>query len=254
MVPFAWGDRTDAGHYKAGDQQALYQQGFNRTYNFVRLFKDDIQDWELENETNLLVNGKGGAPLFGRGWTAKEFDTPTMRDWAFVLKGMSDAIGRINENDGAHLRRVLGTTTTNFGFLDYMQAHGVNYEVVGYHYYVRLGESPYKAWSKATPPFNLFQKLASFGKPVHFNEVNAGEIYDKDYGNKEDDSKTQKGYKSLGETLSFLKNQKDMNLEEVDIYELLDEPSKETPESHFGLMYDLNAPKMALSIVHQFSE
>ncbi|MGB9153069.1 MAG: hypothetical protein WCD70_08290, partial [Alphaproteobacteria bacterium] len=196
LVPFTWGDRTDVGHYKAGDQQALYRQGFDRTYNFVRLFKDGIQDWELENEINLVATNEGGEKLFGYGWTAKEFDTPIMRDWGEVMKGMSDAIGKINES-GGKLRRVLGTTSTNFGFIDYMQAHGVNYEILGYHYYVFSGDSPYKAWSKATPHFDLFQKLASYGKPVRFTEVNASEIYDKSYGNKEDDADTQKGYKSL---------------------------------------------------------
>jgi hypothetical protein len=252
-VAFHWGDRTDTGHYPAGDPQALYRQGFDHVYNFVRLFKDDIQDWELENETNLLVHDWRGVSLYGRGWTAQEFDTPLMHDWNAVLKGMSDAIGKINDTNGTKLRRVLGTTSTNFGFIDYMLAHGVNFEVLGYHQYVHLGESPYKAWSKATPRFNLFQKLASYGRPVHFTEVNAAEIYDKKYKNKEDDAYTRKGYQSLSDELAFLKNQKDMPLEEVDVYEIFDDPGQKDAEARFGIMYDAATPKAALAIVGQVS-
>ena len=251
QVAFFWGDRTDAGHYKSGDQQALYQQGFDRTYNFVRLFKDDIRDWEFANEVNLRVSNERHEPLFGYGWEAKEFDTSEMKDWSYVFKGMSDAITRVNANYGSKLRRVLGTTSTNFGFIDYMQAQGVAYDVLGYHYYAKLEDDPYNAWSKATPPYNLFKKLGSYGKPVHFTEVNAFEIYDRRYENKDDADYTQKGYKSLARTIGFLRNQTDMKLEEVDLYELVDEPTLKGAEAKFGLMYNLDTPKAALSIVKE---
>lgn len=254
QVAFCWGDRTDGGRYKADDPQALYRQGFNRTYDFVNLFKNDIQDWEMLNEINLRLHDAQDKPLYGYGWRAEEFDTPLMQDWSHVFQGMSDAIGKIKTDNGTSLRRILGTTSTQFGFLDYMQAQGVAYEVIVYHSYAHLEEDPSKAWSLGTPPYHLFQKLASYGKPVHVTEVNAAEIYNDDYANQDSDEETQKGNQSLNKTLGFLKNQRDMKLEEVDVYELLDDPAQKKPaERRFGLMYNLTTPKPALSILRHFS-
>ncbi|WP_245332068.1 hypothetical protein [Bradyrhizobium sp. NAS80.1] len=98
--PFRWGDRTDAGRYPAGDREALYQQGYNRTYEFVKQFKHEIDQWELENEINLVARDRNDKRLFGHGMTAVEFEMPSMEDWAAVLRGASDAIDRINQESG----------------------------------------------------------------------------------------------------------------------------------------------------------
>lgn len=144
-TPFAWGDRTDGGKYPAGDWNALYQQAYSRTYTFVINFKDQINDWEMGNEINLLALDSSGKKLYGHGWTAEEFDIPVMNDWVAVLKGMSDAIDKINREHGTHLRRVLNTTSTMFGFLDFMASKGVGFDVISYHYYessIRIQTAP----------------------------------------------------------------------------------------------------------------
>jgi len=43
------------------------------------------------------------------------------------------------------------------------------------------------------------------------------------------------------------------NIESVGIYELLDEPAKAPPENRFGLLYDLNTPKISLYILSYFA-
>jgi hypothetical protein len=250
---FRWGDRTDAGNYPKGDRDALYRQGFNRTYDFVNQFKHDIKDWELENELNLVAHGSDGKRLFGSGGTAQEFEAPVMEDWAAVLRGASDAIDTINKESGLHLRKVLNTTSTMFGFLDFMAARGVRFDVISYHYYEVLGENPNRAWNGRNPRFNLFKKLATYHKPVVFNEINCGEIYKPDYGNKPGDHMTERCLKSLSDTLTALRDQKDVVVEGISIYELLDEPAKAAPENRFGLMYDLKTPKIALYLVSRFA-
>lgn len=253
FTAFAFGDRTDGGKYPAGDSSALYMQGFFRTYTFVNLLKNDINDWEMGNEINLLVRDANGSPLWGKGWTASEFDTPLMNDWASVLKGMSDAIDLINSESGTHLRRTLNTTSTMFGFLDFMASKSIKFEIISYHYYEYLGTNPHVYWGGVRPNFDLFQQLASYNKPVVFNEVNAAEIYESTYENEAGQPVTEAGFKSLDATLNYLNTQTTANIEYVGIYELLDEPSKQPPESHFGLMYDINTPKVPLYLVSYFA-
>lgn len=250
---FTWGDRTDGGKYPAGDSSALYLQGFFRTYNFVNQFKNDINDWEMANELNLLVRDANGNRLFGKGWTASEFDTPLMNDWASVLRGMSDAIDLINSESGTHLRRTLNTTSTMFGFLDFMASKNVAFEVISYHYYESAGTNPHVYWGGVRPNFDLFQQLASYGKSVVFNEVNAADIYKSTYENEAGQPVTEAGFKSLDVALNYFNTQTTANIEYVGVYELLDEPAKAPPENHFGVMYDINTPKISLYILSYFA-
>jgi hypothetical protein len=99
----------------------------------------------------------------------------------------------------------------------------------------------------------LFKKLASYGKPVVFNEVNCAEIYKPTYENEAGKPMTEACYKSLYATLSYITHQADANVESVLIYEMLDEPAKAPPENRFGLMYDIRTPKVPLYMVSRFA-
>ena len=239
-VPFQWGDRTDSGKYPKGDAQALYSQGYNRVYNFVKTFRNDITDYELGNELNLLVKGANGAPLFGKGFTAAEFDTPAMNDWAQVLRGESDAIDKVNQENGTHIRKVLNTTSTMFGFLNFMTSKGVKFDVISYHYYEHLGTDPNFYWGY----FNLFYELSRFNKPVQFNEINCAEIYDTTYQNVWAGNLTENCNKSFNNTLHYLTAQKYINIEDIDAYELIDEPNKAGAEGRFGVTFNARSLKM----------
>lgn len=249
MVPFQWGDRTDNGKYPKGDAQALYSQGYNRTYAFVNTFKNDITDWELGNEINLLAKNSAGAPLYGKGWTAAEFNTPALNDWAQVLRGMSDAIDRVKAESGIGLRKTLNTTSTMLGYLDFMAARGVKYDVISYHYYEKLGTDPNYYWGY----FNLFYKLSAYNKPVQFNEVNCAEIYDPAFENKSGAKLSERCYKSLNNTLVYLTQQKYLNIEDIDFYELFDEPHKAGCEGKFGMLYGPSSQKVSLVIASMFA-
>lgn len=252
-LPFSWGDRTDHGRYPAGDRDALYQQGFNRTYNFVKNFRNDVTEWELENEINLLNRDASGNPLWGKGWTAAEFDTPTMNDWASLLRGMSDAIDKINLQHGLHLRKILNTTSTMFGFLDFMASRGVEFDVISYHYYESEDTNPHNYWGGVRPNFDLFKELAAYHKSVLFNEVNCSEIYNANFENTVGQPLTEKCFRSFNKNLDYIKTQTDAPIEAVNAYELLDEPQKQGAERYFGLMYDLNTPKVELYIATKYA-
>lgn len=53
--------------------------------------------------------------------------------------------------------------------------------------------------------------------------------------------------------MSFIAKQVDADVESVLIYELFDEPKKAPPENRFGLMYDLNTPKIPLYMLSRFA-
>lgn len=247
QVPFAWGDRTDNGQYPAGNAAALYSQGYNRTYNFVRQFATKVRDWEMGNELNLLVKDASGSPLFGRGTTAAEFDVSIMHDWAYVLRGISDAIDTINAEQSVSLRRVLGTTSSMFGFIDYMRSHCVKVDVVGYHYYEHAGVDPYHYWLAAGGTFDLFAKMASYNVPIFVNEMNCAEIYDSNFVNTGTSTTMQTCSSNFATMLHTFANQTEAPIEIIQAYEFFDEPTKSGAEARFGMMFDINTPKPLLA-------
>lgn len=254
QTPFAWGDRFDHGQYPKGDAAALYSQGYNRVYNFVSQFSNEKIDWELSNEVNLLAADAKGNRLYGKGMTPAEFDQPIMNDWANVLKGMSDAIEAINVAKGLHIRRILGTTSTMFGFIDFMISKGVRVDVVGYHYYEGIGVDPYKYWLPGTSGFDLFAKFASYKRPVHVNEMNCAEIYSPTFVNDSNSSIMQTCNTNLSTMLKTFTSQTEANIEAIFLYELLDEPAKAAPENHFGLLYNIQSPKPTFATAASFAK
>jgi hypothetical protein len=248
LLPLMWGDKTDAGRYPAGDAAAIYAQGYNRTLAFVNQFASQVNDWELGNELNLTVRDASGSPLFGRGWTAAEFAAyPSMTDFANLLRGMSDAIDQINATKGLHLRRIVGTTSTMFGFIDFMKSSGVKVDIVGYHYYEHAGVDPTHSWGGVGATFNLFTKLASYGVPAAINEINCAEIYDVSFVNTAGSASMATCNSNLRTMLATFGSQS--VVEWIDVYELLDEAEKSAPENRFGLMFSLGSAKPTLATV-----
>lgn len=254
MTAFGWGDRTDHGLYPKGDTAALYSQGYRRVYDFVSLFAKDVRDWELANEVNLLARDSSGQQLWGRGMTAAEFEQPLMKDWFAVLKGMSDAIEDINRVKGTHLRRIVGTTGSMFGYIDYMRSKGVKVDMIGYHYYEHAGVNPASYWLRDKPSFNLFAKLGSYGLPVTVNEMNCAEIYDSNFVNLNTSTTMATCNSNLKTMLQTWMAQKYANIESIILYEMFDEPAKSTPENRFGLMYNINSPKPTFNTVASFAK
>ncbi|MCK1659731.1 hypothetical protein, partial [Bradyrhizobium sp. 151] len=247
-LPLMWGDKTDAGKYPAGDAAAIHSQGYNRTLAFVRQFASSVGDWELGNEINLTVRDANGSPLFGKGWTSAEFAAyPSMVDFANLLRGMSDAIEQVRRDTGRNLRRIVGTTSTMFGYIDLMKANGVKVDVLGYHYYEHAGVNPTNYWGGVRPNFNLFTKLSSYGVPVAINEMNGAEIYDSTFVNTSTSASMSACNSNLDAMLARFSQYS--FIEWIDLYELIDEPDKTGPDGRFGLMFNLSTPKPLMSTV-----
>lgn len=253
QVPFSWGDRTNGGKFPKGDATALYDQGYSRVYAFVNWFAADVQDWEMSNELNLLVKDATGSPLYGRGMTAAEFDVPIMRDWAWVLAGMSKAIDDVNSRRGLHLRRILGTTSSMFGFIDFMRSRGVKVDVLGYHYYEKAGVNPYKYWLASGGTFDLLGKLGSYKLPVHLNEINCAEIYSSGFQNTATSTSMQTCNANLNQMLALFTDQIEANIESIQAYELLDQAQLTAPENRFGMLFNISSPKPLLSTLGKWA-
>jgi hypothetical protein len=199
---------------------------------------DEVVRFEGGNEINLLVKGADGQPLFGKGQTAAEFDTPLMHDWADALKVMQQAMAKANPPPTYPYRFIVTTTSTMFGFLDFMIAQGVKIDRIGYHIYEHLGVDLKKYWNGALPAFNLFDKLRSYGKAIVVGELNAAEIYDRD--------DPAQAAKSLAALLGQFKAHP-QDLDCVCVYMLTDMPQIAGAEGRFGMMRDLKTPKAAMA-------
>ncbi len=87
---------------------------------------------------------------------------------------------------------------------------------------------------------------------IFFNEVNCGEIYKgtTDGGRPGDRS----CHDSLEAILSELNGRYRDIVREINVYELLDEPTHSIPhERHFGLMYDLDRPKPVMELIRRYA-
>ena len=230
-----------------------------QTRSQVDATKDLVRDYEMGNEITL-----GTPHILAEGATgqkASDFDTPSGRLQAAVLRGMSKAIHEAGTASGMPLRILLGTVNRHWGFLAFMQQQGVLFDVVGYHIY---------PWEKHAPldkdpwfgPGGPLGQLALFKKPITINEFNAGEIYSgtpgqprPDYLNRPGDPLTETGFKGLDKHLKEILQQKVANVESVLFYEAMDETRKAPPENRFGLYYDaaLQKPKISLLLAAAYA-
>jgi len=237
-------------------EQAAYKQ----TRSQADATKDLLRDYEMGNEITL-----GTPHILADGTTgqnAMDFDTPSGRLQAAVLRGMSKAIHDVGTASSLPLRTILGTVNRHWGFLAFMQQQGVLFDVVGYHIYPWEKHAPLDQdpWFGTGGPLG---QLAVFKKPITINEFNAGEIYSgtpgqpkQDYLNRPGDPLTETGFKGLDKHLKEILHQTVANVESILLYEVTDEPRKAPPENRFGLYYDLalQKPKISLLLVTSFAQ
>jgi hypothetical protein len=235
------------------DLAAVERSAYDDALQAVQKMKDLVHDYELLNETQQRpeiraetdFNHIGVSPVPFRG-------KPCLASLAAGLRGMSRAIRDVRASSGLPLRAILGLAGRDFGFLTFMQESGVLFDVIGFHAYQEFGNASLLAdpwWGPGGP----YAQLAKFGKPVHFNEFNCGEIYRSTYENQPGQRWTEACLKALGKHLADLASQKSVVIESVHFYELLDEPEKGRPEGLFGLMYDLDRPKPHLYLYTAFA-
>lgn len=231
------------------DLAVVEQNAYKEVSGALSQVADVIHDFELLNEIPLYPNIK--TPL-SKGLDAADFDTPCGRLQAANLRGMSRAIVDERKRTGAPLRIILGTVARAFGFYKFMQSQGVTFDVAGYHIYPLEKHKPLDQ----DPWFGdggVLGQLARFNKPIHINEFHCAEIYKPAFENKADQPETEGCWRGLTQHLKEIVNFKGGRIESVYLYELTDEPRKHEPENRFGLMYDLDTPKVGLYLVSAFA-
>ncbi|EPX62761.1 hypothetical protein D187_008949 [Cystobacter fuscus DSM 2262] len=237
--------------------QATEQQAYDATRNIVNQMKHLIRDWELQNERQLRI-APGSSAM-----DASPYNTDCGRREAAVNRGMSRAIRDVRASSGVPLRIILGFIGRGYGFIDFMVSQGVEFDVLGYHIYP-WQEHP----SLDTDPWfgsgGLFANMARFNKPVRINEFNCAEIYAGDpntpygsrtpYENLPGKPTTEACFRGITKHLNIILSQTKVTLESVSFYELLDQPELHSvSESRFGLMYDLDTPKVHLFLASAFA-
>jgi hypothetical protein len=241
QIPYQWDNTIYAGARLATIETTAYDQ----TYAAVNAMKDLVHDYELLNEITHRPETSAQVPNNSGQLESAYTGKTAFLSIAAVCRGMANAIHAVGAASGLPLRVILGTTGRDWGFLRFMQTQGVNFDVVGWHHYpAKVNASlPSDPWFGAG---GAMAQLAAFNKPVTCNEFNAAEIYHAGYENAKDHPLTEQGFASNAKHMLDLYSQTTCDLESVVFYELLDEPSKPAPENHFGLMSDLNTPKVSL--------
>jgi hypothetical protein len=241
QISYQW----DNTIYTGAQLAAIETTAYNQTYAAVDGMKDLVHDYELLNEITHRPETSAQVPNNSGQLESVYTGKTAFLSFAAVCRGMANAIHAVGAASGLPLRVILGTTGRDWGFLRFMQTHGVNFDVVGWHHYpAKVNASlPSDPWFGAG---GAMAQLAGFNKPVTCNEFNAAEIYDAGYENTTGQPLTEQGFASNAKHMLDLYSQTSCDLENVVFYELLDEPGKPAPENRFGLMTNLTTPKVSL--------
>jgi len=245
----SWQWRHDCDPRLAEVEQKAYEE----TAAAVDKVKDVIHDFELLNESQLRPEiQREVAWNSARSSSAPYEGKACVATLSRVLRGMSRAVDDIRASSGLPLRRIMGVVGRDWGYLKFMRDQGVQWDVTGYHVYPH-GYKPSLLGDPWYGPGGPLAQLAAFGKPVHINEFNCGEIYDAGFGNRPGDAGTEACLKGLARHLRELKGQRIAQVEWLHFYELFDEPAKAAPENRFGLLHDLQTPKPLLYLAAAFA-
>ena len=140
-------------------------------------------------------------------------------------------------------------------FVDAAFAAGFKFDFISFHYYPYYSDKHDNNGYYYKMYLGQMRALAERYKvKILYNELNCAEIYPHSptTGNVTDGgfAGDKRCYDSLKQILTELNtNYKDI-VQEINIYEMLDEPTHPvTHEKHFGMMYDLNTPKPVFEMV-----
>lgn len=232
------------------DLSGIEQQAYAQAVPAIDGVKDLVQDFELLNETQLRPEIQREVPWNSAGSaTAPYVDKPCVAALVAALRGMSRAAADVRASSGLPLRTIVGVVGRDFGFLTFLRQQGVQWDVTGFHIYPLASQRSLlsDAWYGAGGPL---AQLAAFGKPVRINEINCGEIYQPDYGTP---SSIETCLRGLARHLNDLIAQQAAVIESVSFYALFDEPEEPAPENRFGLMQDIDHPKLHLFLATAFA-
>ncbi len=239
-------------HDCSADLAAVEQDAQAQTLVLLDRIADVVHDFELLNEVSLRADTRAEVPPYKGSPATTYKGKACYATLAAVLRGMSRAIVERRTAGALPLRIILGAVANDFGFLEFMQQQGVVFDIVGYHAYPWATQALLSEDSWYGPGGALAQ-LARFNRPVRINEFNCGEIYAPGYENRADLPVTIACLTGIRKHLAGLLAQQTVELQSIHVYELTDRPTQPVPENRFGLMYDLDTPKLHLALYALFA-
>jgi flavin-binding protein dodecin len=200
----------------------LYPGTQAATYNLVKRYKDDIKVWEIGNEQDAP---KAGAQ--DRINAMMQSVRGVEQAEAELHAGLKTSINIMScNNEAGSGSQCAGEANGDVWFLDMAKASGWNFNYVTFHYYPRIHDPGY--WMDKY--FGQMRAAATkFGVPIFFNEVNCGEIYD---GTTDGAGNCNTSLKqALDEVVARYADV----VQEVTVYEMLDQPDMAGVERYFGV-------------------
>jgi hypothetical protein len=218
----------------------LYPNTQAETYALVKRYAADIKVWEIGNEQDAPRQGAqdriNKMMLSVRGVEQAE---------AELHAGLKTTINIMSCNPNAGSgSQCEGDQNGDIWFLDMAYASGWKFNYVSFHYYPRAHEPGYWMDTYFAQMRNAAQK---YKVPILFNETNCGEIYD---GDTDGASTCQT---SLDQNLSeVVANYADI-VEEVNVYEMIDQKSIAGVEGHFGVLASMGNPKPTAALLASYA-
>jgi hypothetical protein len=235
-----------AKKYNVTLRPMLYPTSQSAAYAFAKKYANDIKVWEIGNEQDFDKAGAQGR-INAMVTTYKGIKQASDELGAGIKTSIN--IMACNSNDTSASARCPNDTNGAIWFLDMAKASGWNFDYITFHYYAYYTDAGYWTDLYMGQVRNAAKK---YNTKVFINETNCAEIYK---GNTDGGFPGDKGcYDSMVNFFTELKNNYSDVVQEVTMYELLDEPYLAGAEQHFGLMYNMNSPKKLLDVLTQFAK
>lgn len=227
----------------------MYPTTEEKAYAFAKRYAQDMDIWEIGNEQDHSV--EGAQERINALVTTFKGVKRAAKDTGIDLKTTINVMS-CNYLDTSKNARCANDKRGSMWFLEMAKASGFDFDYVSFHYYPYFGDKGF--WMDMY--LSQMRGFATqYNTKIIYNEINAAEIYQgsTDGGFKGD----KKAYDSLDQILTILNTDYKDIVKEINIYELLDEPTIPNvgePERHFGLMYDLKRPKPSFELVKSFAK
>jgi hypothetical protein len=219
----------------------LYPTSKQAAYTLAKRYANDIRVWEIGNEQDF---DRAGAParIAALATTAQGVQQAATETGAPLKTSINVMACNVNDANG----RCPGDPNGDMWFLDLAASAGFKFDYITFHYYPSFGDKGF--W------FDMYLKQmramsVKYNAHVFINETHCGEIYQgtTDSGHAGD----RACYDSVSEFFAEIRAKYADIVDEVNMYELLDEPNYSGPEGHFGLLTDLTHPKAIFGLLAQ---
>lgn len=199
--------------YNYNNSDEAYRKGLVYGMNFAKRYKNYFDYYEVGNEEgiNVIVGPHVDGDIINH------YDPAKPKKVMPYFKGVCEAIKKADPN----AKIIINEGWVHYGFFDLLKMYKVKYDIIGYHAYSDMGDV-----NRARKNFgNVLDTLnRKFGKRIWVTEFNVRN------GSSLKDDSAQRSW--------FIRNLKTMHsskfVDAVFIYELLDQPAFDNPQSPYN--------------------